>query len=85
MLCGEYVKTWSMRVVVFSVVLVGMDINCFKEYEYPKSKYSFARLGNDFSCDFCPFFQKYFHHYEEGWCWNLLRDNILAFLKYYIL
>ena len=63
----------------------GTNINCCKEKEHPKSKYSFAKGVNDFSFDLCPFFQKYFHHYEEDWFWNFLRDNILAFLKDYIL
>ena len=30
-LWGEFVKTWSMKVAVLSVILVGTDINCSKE------------------------------------------------------
>ena len=37
-----------------------------KEKEYPKSKYSLVKKGNDFSLDMCPFYEKYFYHYEEG-------------------
>ena len=50
-----------MRVEVLSVILVGADINCSKESEHPKFKYSLAKEGNDFSLDvYCPHFPKIF-------------------------
>ena len=45
-----------MRVEVLLVILVGADIDCSKEKEYPKSKYSLVKKGNDISLDVHHFF-----------------------------
>ena len=45
---------------MFSVVLVGVDINCFKEYKKAKSKYSVTMKGIEFSFELDNFFSKTF-------------------------
>ena len=49
-----------MRVAVSSMILSGTIISCSKEKEYPKSKYSLVKEGNDFNLDVYPFFPKIF-------------------------